>query len=158
MRVKIDEMGYGTFFIDMVSNLDKSTCKGRFKVLCILNPFDYVKADSLYRELLGGTNPHLASDVINTMCYAMAQLKYRIVEAPSWWHKDSQVGGGSVGDNILLEVLNLAIESEQQYRDWLDKKYDEAKVDIRNAIDKGELKRSEEKSEEDKQFDKDEIE
>lgn len=141
MSLEIDYyMGTATFFVDIVAAADKSTYKGQFKVKCILSPLEYINSDSTYRELLGKTNPQFASDYVSQLAYALSQLKYRIIDSPSWYRNESSgIHGSSVDDKILLHVFEKTIECEEKYREGMEKRYKEAKKEVIEAIDKGVL-------------------
>ena len=49
--------GTAQFTIKATSETNGETYSGRFKVKCYLNPLEYIRADSKYRELIGNSNP-----------------------------------------------------------------------------------------------------
>jgi hypothetical protein len=140
-------LGYGSFFVDIEGDATKQFYRGFFKVKCVLGPLEYIQSDALYRELLGKTNPQLASDYVSRICYALSQLKFRIVEAPDWWKKEGVIGGGHLDDNILSHILEKSTECELDYRDGIEKKYKEAREKVKKAVDSGEIKKPENSSE-----------
>lgn len=146
MKIQIDEMmGTATFYVNLEEAASKTTLKGMFKVKCILSPLQYIQSDSLFRELLGKTNPQLANDYVSNLCYALSQLKYRIIEAPSWFSgSESEIKGSDIEDNILLYVLDKAVEAEDMYRNIMEKNYEDARKSVRDAYDNDELKSGEE--------------
>jgi len=141
-EITIDyQTGTATFFIDMEASADRSVYKGIFKVKCVLSPLEYINADSMYRELLGKTNPQYASDYVGQLCYALSQLKYRVMDSPDWFkNRENGINGSSIDDTILLYILDKAVDSEAQYRDGIKERYENAKKSVRKAIDDGELK------------------
>lgn len=141
MKIQIDHMmGTATFAVNIETSASKETLKGMFKVKCILSPMQYIQSDSLYRELLGKTNPQFANDYVGNLCYALSQLKYRIIEAPEWFGSDeSGVRGSSVEDNVLLHILDRSVEAEDTYRKAMEEKYESAKKAVKDAFDKDEL-------------------
>lgn len=141
MEINIDyNMGTAEFFVNLEAAADKSTYKGHFKVKCVLSPLDYIQSDATYRELLGKTNPQFANDYIAQLAYALSQLKYRIITNPSWFDNESNgIKGSNVDDNILLIVLEKAIEAEEMYRKGIEEKYKKAKDEVKEAIDSGKL-------------------
>jgi len=137
MSIEIDYyMGTGTFHVDMEASSTKTTYKGIFKVKCIMSPIEYIRADANYRDLLGKANPQYASEYVSQLCYALSQLRYRIIEAPSWFRTEGEYGmGGNVDDKILLYTLDQAVEVEKLYREEMDKRYKEAREEVRKAVD-----------------------
>jgi hypothetical protein len=120
------------------------TYMGVFRFLCSLNPIQYIEADKDYRELLG-KNAEFASTHADTVAYALAQLRQRVIDAPSFWNeKGSRYGGSNLKDHEILEIiLEAAVKSEVKYRQELHKKHEEAISKIKAALDKRKL--SEEK-------------
>lgn len=139
-KIEIDYyMGTATFFVDIESS-DKKTFRGQFKVKCILSPLEFVRCDSMYRELLGKVNPQLATEYVSQLSYAMSQLKHRIMECPTWFRDESTGVKGNVDDKVLLHVFDKSVEAEAQYREGIEERYEKANKSVREAIDKGELK------------------
>jgi hypothetical protein len=141
MNNSIDyHMATATFRVNLEASSDKSTYKGMFKVKCVLSPLEYISSDAFYRELLGKHNPQFASEYVSQLCYALSQLKYRVIDAPDWFYnKETGISGSSIDDNILLFVLDKAVEIESEYREGMEKKYKEAKEEVIEAIDSGNL-------------------
>lgn len=111
MRV---EDGYGIFDVNIIGKSTNQTYMGTFKVKCLLSPMEQIKADKLYRDLLG-TNAHLASNHVASLTYAASQLHLRVVEAPPFW-EGSDIGGAHIKDeNVILEVLENALESQVMF-------------------------------------------
>lgn len=133
-------MATATFRVNIESSSSKAIHKGVFKVKCVLSPLEYINSDAFYRQLLGKHNPQFASDYVNQLCYALSQLKYRIIDAPEWFdNKETGVIGSSVDDNILLHVLDKAVEIESEYREGVVEQYKAAKEEVVEAIDEGNL-------------------
>lgn len=145
MKFEIDYyMGTATFFVDVEASSNKSSYKGQFKVKCILSPLEYINADANYRELLGKTNPQYASDYVSQLAYALSQLRFRIMECPSWYNKQ---GDGVRDDKVLLDIFDKAVECEQQYREGIVKRFKSAQESVRSAVDRGELGENDKTSE-----------
>lgn len=98
-----------------------TTYMGTFSVKCIISPIDHLKADRLYRELIGSTNPHLASKKAQNYAFALSQLKYRIAEAPDFF-KNKEIDGGHLDSNILIELINLCVDAEEEFKTHQDDK------------------------------------
>lgn len=103
------------FTVSVVGKQSGETFQGTFKVKCFLTPLDVIKADRLYRELLGNITPHLATTEAQNMCFALSQLKYRVVKSPSGW-KNEEIDGGHLDMNIVIDVLNNAIKAQEMYQ------------------------------------------
>lgn len=112
--VKLDG-SLGEFHISEVGKNSGETFTGDFTVRCFLNPLEVLKADRLYRELMGAINPHLASSEAQNFSFALSQLKFRIVKSSSGW-KNSEIDGGHLDDNVVIAVLNKAIEAQILYK------------------------------------------
>lgn len=135
------QTGTATFFVNMEASSDKTTHKGMFKVKCILSPLEYINSDAMYRELLGKTNPQLASDYVGQICYALSQLRYRVMDSPDWFkNKENGISGSHIDDAILLYILDRAVTCESEYREGIEKRYNNAKEAVKKAVDNGELK------------------
>jgi hypothetical protein len=133
-------MGTATFHISMEAAASKTKYQGLFKVKCVLDPLEYIQSDSMYRKLLGDTNPQFASDYVSQLCYALSQLKYRIIDCPAWFkNQETGVNGSNIDDSILLYVLDKAVECESDYREGMKEKYEQAMKAVKTSIDDGTL-------------------
>lgn len=112
--VKLDG-SIGEFNVTEIGKNSGESFSGDFTVKCFLNPLEVLKADRLYRELMGAINPHLASSEAQNFSFALSQLKFRIIKSPSGW-KNTEIDGGHLDDNIVITVLNKAIEAQIQYK------------------------------------------
>lgn len=122
-KVDIDvDNAISTFRIDLVGINTQESYKGVFKVKCLLTPYDTIAADKLYRDLIGGkiseAHPHATS-----LAFALSQLKYRVIKYPPFWKNTQLLGSHIVDHNILMEVINIALYSQQEF---LKMKKDEA--------------------------------
>jgi hypothetical protein len=132
--------GTATFFVDTESGSTGTIYKGIFKVKCILSPLEYINADALYRELIGKTNPQFASEYVGQLCYALSQLKFRIMDCPDWFkNRETGIHGSNADDSVLLHVLDKAIDAEAQYREGMKERYEKARHSVKKAIDDKEL-------------------
>lgn len=98
-----------------------TTYMGIFKVKTIVTPYDYIRADRLYRELLGQVNPHLASKEAQNYAFALSQLKVRVLESPDFF-KNKDIDGAHLDRNILIQIINLAIDAQEEYKKTLTDK------------------------------------
>jgi hypothetical protein len=124
------------FTVSVIGKQTGETFQGTFKVKCFLSPIDTIKADKLYRELLGSITPHLASTEAQNMCFALSQLKYRVKQSPAGW-KNEEIDGGHLDMNIVVDVLNHAIEAQTMYqqrsKERLKKLQDQLTKDIKDG-------------------------
>src|SRR5271165_826057 len=63
-----------------------------FTFKCFLTPTEKLASGRVYRQLLG-PNPNLAFINEDNLAFSLAQLKYRIVEAPPFWTSSIGVNG-----------------------------------------------------------------
>ena len=122
-----------SFEVNMIGDMTKQSFSGSFTCKCVLNPLEFIKADALYRELLGNTHPAMASSRAQDMSFALAQLKYRLVEFPPAWKSD-EINGSTVDENILYQVLNMSFEAEKKYLGKTTERAKEMKEQLHNSI------------------------
>lgn len=129
-------MSTATFFVNIESSSNKMVYRGQFEVKTILGPLEYIQSDALYRDLLGKNNPHLATEYVGRLCYALSQLKYRIITCPEWF-KNHETGmhGSNIDDTVLLHILEKTVECEEKYRKGIEKKYKNAQDEVKAKID-----------------------
>lgn len=133
--MKINDDTTADFDINEIGDKTNQSYMGHFKVKCLLSPMEEIAADKTYRELLG-MNSHLAQEHIRQQAFALAQLDQRLIEFPPFWENTS-LGGGHIQDrNIILHVLDRAIEAQEEFckkkRDELRKKQEELTNLIKN--------------------------
>ena len=122
-----------TFSINVVGRLTKDSYMGTFKVKCLISPLEEIAADKRYRDLLGD-NSHLAQEHIRQQAFALAQLEQRIIEMPPFWENDT-LGGGHIKDtNVVLHVLDQAIEAQEKYVGIKEKELKERQKRLTKAI------------------------
>lgn len=102
------------FSINITGRHSKQTYMGTFRVKCLLSPLEEIAADKRYRDLLG-SNSHLAQENVRRKAFALSQLEQRVIEMPAFWENDIIPGGHIQDDNVLLEVLDIAIEAQEKY-------------------------------------------
>lgn len=122
-----------TFSINVVGKLSKDTYMGTFKVKCLLSPLEDIAADKRYRDLLGD-NSHLAQEHIRQQAFALSQLEQRIIDMPPFWENNT-LGGGHIKDvNVVLFVLDQAIEAQEKYVNGKEKELIERQKRLTKAI------------------------
>jgi hypothetical protein len=127
---------------------------GTFKVKCVISPIDYLKADRLYRELIGPVNPHLASKDAQNYAFALSQLKFRMIESPDFF-KNKEIDGGHLDQNILIDLINLAVDAEHEFKKIQNENVKKLQDMLANRIKNKEIvkeEESEEPIEEDKEI------
>jgi hypothetical protein len=136
----IIEDSQAKFDVNILGNIHKQTYMGNFKVKCVLSPLDYINADKLYRDLLGD-NMAMASDRAKNLAFALSQLKYRVIEAPAFW-EHRELGGAHIeDDNVIMSILELAIEAEQKYMSKKDKEAEEIEKRLTKALKTGRIQK-----------------
>lgn len=105
-----------TFSIKTTGSSTGDSYSGLFKVSTILGPFDHINANKLQRQLLG-EHSIVADDLSRQYAFMLSQLHYRIISGPLWWKSALIVDGAHIKDeNVLIEILNNALEAEETYR------------------------------------------
>jgi len=99
----------------------QQTYLGTFRAKCIISPMDHIKADRLYRELLGTVNPHLASKETQNFAFALSQLKVRLVDFPDFF-KNKELNGSHLDSNVLIDIINKSIDAQEEYKEQLDER------------------------------------
>jgi len=127
------EDGYGIFDVNIVGTFTNQTYLGTFKVKCLLSPMEQIKADKLYRDILG-SNAHLTSNHVASLAYAASQLHIRIVEHPAFWEGESIGGSHIVDENVILDVIDKAIEAQAVFVEDKKKELIERQEVLANLI------------------------
>ncbi|MDD5650838.1 MAG: hypothetical protein PHF86_10565 [Candidatus Nanoarchaeia archaeon] len=140
--MKIDDDGIVTFDISVIGDVKKQSYIGTFKSMCFLTPLDTIKADKLYRELLG-KDFTLASLDSKNYAFALSQLKYRLVEVPPFW-LNKEIGGGHVDSNVIFTVLDKALEAEKTYKEQILKETEEIEKKLTTMIKNKSIEKEEE--------------
>ena len=128
------------FDINEIGERSKTTFMGTFKVKCVLSPLDMLKMVRLYRDLIVTTNPHLASQTIENIAFALSQLKFRVVESPEFW-KNTEIDGGHVDQNVVIEIINLAINAEEEFNKREDERVKQLQERLTRAIKNKEIEK-----------------
>jgi len=115
---------------------------GRFSFKCVLSPFDRIRADSKRRELLGSTNPHLASKEAQNASFALSELKFRVVASPDFY-KNREIDGGHLDYNIIIELINMAIDAEERFKVKQQERLEATQKRLTSAIRKKKIKKEE---------------
>lgn len=126
-----------------VGDRTNTTYMGVFRVKTIVSPMDMIRADRLYRELIGSINPHMASKETQNFAFALSQLKVRILEAPDFY-KNNDLDGSHLDSNVLIDIINKAIDAEEDYKKQIDNKLKEMQELLSRRIRNNEIKKEEE--------------
>lgn len=114
------------------------TYTGKFRFKCILSPTHKIAANREYRELLGN-NPTLTPEYESNLAYALTQLKYRVLEAPPFWSATQNSTGyaGDIADtNVIMAVLDAAVEAEIKYKRLLKKRTEDSLERAKKAAER----------------------
>lgn len=145
-----------------VGNSSNTTYMGTFRTKCIVSPMDDIKADRLYRELLGAVNPHLASKKTQNYAFALSQLKVRLLEFPDFF-KNRELDGSHLDSNILIDIVNKCIDAQEEYKEQLDERLKKMQDMLAKRIKRKEIVKEEEIEKEpgtdvdDPDFDEDDL-
>jgi len=142
------------FDIHYVDSLTRKTYIGSFTAKCYLTPIDFIKADSIYRQLLGPVSPHLASNIVSSFASAISQLQVRLTKSPDWFSQSneefSEVYGGHLPIELLAEIVNKTNEVQENYAKKVKQDFEKVQKKLFKNLSKGKYKpeEEEEKSEE----------
>jgi hypothetical protein len=128
------------FTVNITGRHSKSSYMGTFRVKCLLSPLEEIAADKRYRDLLG-SNSHLAQEHVRRQAFALSQLEQRIMEMPPFWENDVIPGGHIQDDNVLLEILDLAIEAQEKYIQAKEKELNERRNRLTKNIKKKKIEK-----------------
>jgi hypothetical protein len=142
-----NEDGTVTFRISEIGDRSRTTWSGIFRVKGGLSPFDELLAGKDMRSLLG-IEAATATDHEINLAFALSNLKYRIIDAPDFWIAKSRegYGGADLDNNIIMLVLEMAINAEVETRKRLRKEARQRLDELEKALDKAD---SEDPSDED---------
>ena len=147
-----------TFTINVIGRHSKASYMGTFKVKCLLSPLEEIAADKRYRDLLG-SNSHLAQERVRQQAFALAQLEQRVIDMPPFWENDTLPGGHIQDDNVLLHVLDQAVECQNSYIQGKEDELKQRQDRLTKAIKKKKIEKEPEIEElPDKSEEPDEVE
>jgi len=138
----IFEGSQATVMVTVLNDDTDEELKGIFKFRCLMQPIDEINIDAFYRELIG-IRPTDADQKADRFAFSLSHLRYRIIDAPTWWKEDPDkrtlIWGGHCNKNIILEVFNLAVEAEKIYAKRGRRKAKDARELLEKAHDSGEV-------------------
>lgn len=129
-----------TFSVNIVGKHSKDSYMGTFKVKCLLSPLEMIAADKRYRDLLGA-NSHLAQENIRQQAFALAELEQRVIDMPPFWENDSLPGGHIKDANVLLHVLDQAVEAQEKYINIKEQELKDRQERLTKAIKKKKIEK-----------------
>jgi hypothetical protein len=113
------------FTIKTTGEATGESFSGKFRVKTLLSPLNHIKADKLMRQLLGD-HSLVADELSRQYAFMLSQLQFRVISSPLWWKSNLEVEGGHIEDkNVLIEILNKALEAEEIYRSNQKKIFDD---------------------------------
>ena len=132
--LKIDG-NIATWEINTVGNI-MGLYTGTFRFRCFLTPLMQIAAGKEERELIG-PNMALANEHERFLCYALTQLKYRILSAPPFWASASygNMQGDLADESVVSTILSAAIDSEAKFKAQIKERKEEAIKRARDAAD-----------------------
>lgn len=103
---------------------------GKFVFNTILTPMQEIEADKIYRSLVG-EYANIVSTHVERLCYALSQLKVRVIEFPPFWSKSNNssimLPGSNLKDQEILRIIfEAAVIAEKKYREEIKKQHDNA--------------------------------
>jgi hypothetical protein len=105
---------------------------GTFRFKCFPTPSERLASGRVFRELLG-SHATQALKYEEDLAFALAQLKYRVLEGPPFWNSSLNISGiaGDIPDvEVLFVIFEAAMSSENKYLAQLEKRKIEA---VKNA-------------------------
>lgn len=101
---------------------------GEFEFYSVLTHRQQLEKDRLRREFLGAFSEAVDKNTFGR-ANAFADLKVRVISAPSWWENS---GGGLdlIDDEVLLAVFEAILKTENEFVAERMKKVAEAKRDL----------------------------
>ena len=131
------------FEVNIVGQSSYQTYMGKFKVKCLMSPMDVLESDKLYRSLLGEQGPMFASERAKNLAFALSQLKYRVIDQAPFWD-NRRLGGSHIpDDNVIIEVVNLAIEAEDKFLELKEQEAEKLKERLKAAFENKDIVKEE---------------
>ena len=84
----------------------------------------------------------MASQEAKNYAFALSQLKQRVLESAPFF-KHAELDGGHLDDNILIELINIAIEAQEEYQKNQDQKIKDIQKMLTERIKNNEIEREE---------------
>lgn len=139
----IIEGNTATFDIAIQDDLTMETYMGNFKVKCFLNPLETIRADRIYRELIGATNSVMAGDTAQNYAFAISQLSVRIIDCPDFFKNPNapELYGSHMPEKVLIGVLNNSIDSETVFREQQKKAFENTQKRLLMKYKKNKIKK-----------------
>ena len=129
-EIKI-EGNVATWELSAVGNI-MGTYHGTFRFRTFLTPLQQISAGKEERDLIG-PNMALSPEHERFLCYALTQLKYRIISAPPFWNTGGSIHGDIPDEEIISKVLTAAIDAEAQYKTEIKERKEKAILRARKA-------------------------
>ncbi len=122
-----------TFSFDCIGEISKQKWPGDFTVKPILSFANIAAVDAERRRFMGNPPDELAvPEEIRSIAAMISQIKFRIVKCPSWVIESNYLAD-MVDGNVLVELFQKVIEAEEQYREKLTKKADDALTEMKSG-------------------------
>jgi len=137
--------------------LTMETYMGNFKVKCFLHPLEIIRADRIYRELIGPINSMMAGDTAQNYAFAISQLSVRLIDYPDFFKNPNapDLLGSHMPEKVLIGVLNNSIDAETEFRAQQKKTFENTQKRLLAKYKQKKIKKqvSEEETSEDEESD-----
>lgn len=139
----IIEGSTAVFDIAIQDDLTMETYIGNFKVKCFLSPLEVIRADRIYRELIGSVNSVMAGDTAQNYAFAISQLSVRIINCPDFFKNPNapDLFGSHTPDKVLIGVLNSSIDAETHFREQQKKTFENTQKRLLNKYKQNKIKK-----------------
>jgi len=127
--LSINGDGTATFNISIIGNRTMIPYFGNFKIKCLLNANEYVKANKEFSDQMGLNGSINEAEEIS---FALIQLRHRLLETPPFWKSENGViNGGDLEDyNVITHIFNTCMEAEKQYKEMMEENYNKTKEKV----------------------------
>ena len=96
--------------------------KGTFTVRCVLN-IGQKHSVELEKSRLIADQRNPTNSLLN-IAIALAELRGRIIEAPSWW-KDSKSATDFLDEDVIYDLFNQCLDLEDKWKEEVKKNAEE---------------------------------
>lgn len=119
-----------TFAIDILGEDTGLKYQGEFTVRCVLNMAGKHQLELEKTRLMADyANP---SRGLAGIAISLATIRARIVKAPDWW-EETDFGAEIIDENVILELYDRCVSAENDWRNSVKKKSEEAKEELEKA-------------------------
>jgi hypothetical protein len=113
------------FSFDEIGEVTQQQFVGEFTCVCV--PTIALKNQISREEMRVMGDPVLAPSDLQLRGMCLANLRFRIIDGPTWW-KESDGGNALLDENIPLSLYKKVLEAETSWREEVKKKADDRKA------------------------------